>query len=101
MPTFPREARNCQSSIVNRQSEKPAVAIAFSLSVGIAFSVICHHYSFAGLVIGNMLLILAAFLALQHNRLRLSLMAVLAAISVGGFLLGVISRDGFSNSDLR
>jgi competence protein ComEC len=90
-----------QSSIVNRHSQTPAVAAAFVFSVGIAFSLICREYSFAGLVAGNLFLIIAAFLALRQDRLYLSLTIGLAAIAICGFLMGLAARDGYSGSDLR
>ncbi len=89
------------SSLVIRNSDRPTAAVVFFFSLGIAFSLICRQYSFAGLCAGDSALILAALLAFRCNRTLLSLAAGLAAISMGGLLMALAHRDGFSSSDLR
>lgn len=101
MQRFSTAVENRQPSIVNRQSKLPAVSIAFSFSLGIAASQICREYSFAGLIAGDLALILAAFLALRSKRLSLSLTAGLAAILIAGLLMALAERDGFSGSHIR
>ena len=101
MRGFTENTSNRQSSIVNRQSERPTVAVVFFFSLGIAASLICRQYSFAGLFTGDLALILAALLAFRRDRVLLSLTIGLAAISMGGLLMALAHRDGFSGSDLR
>jgi competence protein ComEC len=92
---------NRQSSIINRQSDRPTAAIVFFFSIGIASSLVCRQYSFAGLFAGDAVLILAAWLAFLRDRVFLSLAIGLAAISMGGLLMALAQRDGFSNLDIR
>ncbi len=89
------------ANVFYRQSNRPAAAVTLSFSLGILFSLVCNEYSFGGLVAANISLICASFLALRRNRLSLSLVLGLAAISMGGLLMALAHRDGFSNSDLR
>ena len=101
MSEFRDAAENRQSSIVNRQSKQPLVSVTASFSIGIALSLVCREYSFAGLITADMALILAAFLALRRERLALSLGTGLAAILIAGLLMTLAERDGFSESDIR
>ena len=96
MHQFEKAVSIRHSSFVIRNSDRPTAAIVFFFSLGIAFSLICHQYSFAGLFAGDTALILAALLAFRRNRTLLSLAAGLAAISMGGLLMALAHRDGFS-----
>jgi competence protein ComEC len=87
--------------VLNRVSNKPAVAIAAFFSTGVACSLLCHNYSFAGLVVGCFSLIGASFLALRRNRLALALILGLSAVAIGGLLMALAHRDGFPSTDLR
>ena len=82
-------------------SDRPAVALALSFSTGIALSLVCREYSFAGLATAGILLILAASLALRRNRLELSLALGLAAILVSGLVMALAHRDGIHPLDVR
>jgi competence protein ComEC len=88
-------------SLVDRQSDRPAASVTCSFSIGIAVSLICQNYSFAGLAVAEICIIAAAFLALQRDRGLLSLKLGLWAISVSGLLMALACRDGISASDLR
>jgi competence protein ComEC len=88
-------------AIVHRVSDKPAVAIAVFFSAGVACSLLCRDYSFAGLVVGCFSLIGASFLALRINRLALALILGLLAVAIGGLLMALAHRDGFPVTDLR
>jgi competence protein ComEC len=90
-----------QSQIANHLSGRPAAALALAFSAGIAFSLVCRAYCFSGLAVATISLLGAACLALRKNRLTLSLAVGLAAIALGGFLMALAHRDGFSASDLR
>jgi competence protein ComEC len=90
-----------KSSLVNRQSSRPAAAIAFFFAAGIAASSICCAYSFCTFAAAGILLACASFLALRRNRIALSLVAGLAAITLSGLLMALAQRDGFSDKDLR
>jgi competence protein ComEC len=96
-----KKVLNRKSSIVNRQSSRPAAAIAFSFAAGIAAFPLCRVYSFCTLAAACILLAYASFLALRRNRIALSLVAGLAAIAISGLLMALAQRDGFSDSDLR
>jgi competence protein ComEC len=89
------------SDLVHRVSDKPAVAIAVFFSAGVACSLLCRSYSFAGLVVGCGSLIGASFLALRRNRLASALILGLSAIAIGGLLMAFAHRDAFPDSDLR
>ncbi len=93
--------RNLRQKTFDRLSNRPAAALVLFFALGIACSQACSDYSFPGLIFGNLLLILTAFLALKRNRLLLSLSLCFAAILIGGFLLALAQRDSFSDSDLR
>jgi competence protein ComEC len=93
--------RNRQSSIVNRQSSRPAAAVALTFSVGIALSTTCHAYAFGGLAAGAALLTAASFLALRRNRIPLALALGLAVIALSGLLLALAHRDSYADNDLR
>src|SRR5512143_3462355 len=82
-------------------SDRPAVALALCFSIGIALSLVCREYSFAGLAAAGILLIQAASLALHRDRLELSLALGLAAIVIGGLLIALAHRDGIHPSDVR
>ena len=82
-------------------SGKPAAALAFFFSTGVAGSLICRDYSFGGLAAGCLLLTGASFLSLRRNRLNLSLMLGFSAVALCGLLLAFAERDGFPDSDLR
>ncbi len=92
---------NRKSSIVNRQSSRPAAAVAFFFAAGIAASPFCRVYSFCTLAAAGTLLACASFLALRRNRVALSLVAGLVAIGISGFLMALAHRDGFSDYDVR
>jgi competence protein ComEC len=95
------KSSNRQPSIVNRQSERPFAAIACSFSLGIASSLLCQHYFFAGFAIADICLIYSGFLSLLKNRLKLSFTLGIIAISMGGLLMALANRDAFPESDLR
>ena len=84
-----------KSSIVNRQSSRPAAAIAFFFAAGIAASPLCRAYSFCTLAAAGILLACASFLALRRDRIALSLVAGLAAIAISGLLMALAQRDGY------
>ena len=88
-------------TLLRRVSEKPAAALAFFFSIGIALSLLCREYSFGGLASGCGLVTGSAFLSLRRNRPHLSLMLALWAIALCGLLLALAERDGFPTSDLR
>jgi competence protein ComEC len=92
---------NRQHPILNRHSSTPAAAIAISFSTGIAFSLICPEYLFGALAAANLSLIGTSLAALYKDRLGLSLMLCLSAIMLGGMLMALAHRDGFSGSDIR
>lgn len=96
-----KEAFNRPPSIANRQSGRPAVALALSFAAGIASSLILREYSFGGLVVADVLLICAGLLALLRDRLSLSLALGLAAIMLCGSLTALAHRDRYADSDLR
>ncbi len=101
MPGFSTKNSNRQSSFVIRHSNRPLAAVAFSFSLGIAFSLICHEYSFSCFAAADICLIFASYWALRRDQLVVSLMVGLAAVSLGGLLMALAHRDGFSSSDLR
>jgi competence protein ComEC len=89
------------STVLCRVSNKPAAVIAVFFSIGIAFSLLCHDYSFGGLAVAGLLLICAAFQSLRRKRLALSLALGLSTIVLCGLLIALAHRDGFSDSDVR
>jgi competence protein ComEC len=101
MREFLKKVFNRQSSIVNRQSSRPFAAITIAFSAGIALSLICRDYWFNSFVIANAAMICACVLALRKNRIFLSLVTGLAAISISGLLISLAHRDALSSSDLR
>jgi competence protein ComEC len=92
---------NRKSSILNRQSARPAAAIALFFAAGITASPLCRTYSFGTLTAAGVLLTCASFLALRRDRIALSLVAGLAAIAISGLLMALAQRDGYSDKNLR
>jgi competence protein ComEC len=92
---------NRQSSVVNRLSNRPALAVALSFALGIGSSTFVIEYCFSGIAAACSLLIVASFLALHRRRMVLSLALGCCAIANAGLLMGWAARDGFSDSDLR
>jgi competence protein ComEC len=101
MREFLKKAFTRQSSIVNRQSNRPFAAITVAFSTGIALSLICREYWFSSFIVADAALICACVLALRKNRIPLSLITGLAAISISGLLISLAHRDALSSSDLR
>jgi competence protein ComEC len=92
---------NRPSSLLDRQSDRPAASVTCAFSLGITLSLICHNYSFIGLVAADICTIYAAFLAIRVDRRVLPLPLGLAAISISGLLMALACRDGISAADLR
>jgi competence protein ComEC len=92
---------NRQSSIIDRHSHRLVAAVTFFFVVGVACSQIRFEYSFSGLAMAGTFLICASLLALRRDRLVLSLVLGLAAISISGLLMAFAHRDGLSDSDVR
>ena len=90
-----------KASIAYRQSDRPAAAAVLAFSMGIGSSLPIGEYSFASLALAGASLAGASFLALRKNRLTLALALGLAAICLGGMLMAIAQRDGFSDADLR
>lgn len=101
MRGFVQAAPTCRPSPIHCLSDTPAVAVAVSYSLGIALSLPCRDYSFAGLAASAFFLVAASFLAFRRNRLILSLALGLAAIAIGGLLMALAQRDGIHASDVR
>jgi competence protein ComEC len=101
MREFLQNVFNRQSSIINRQSNRPAAAVALAFSAGIASSLFCRNYLFSGLIVAAASLICASILALRRDRIAMAMIAGLAAISISGLLTALAHRDGYSDSDLR
>jgi competence protein ComEC len=89
------------SDAVRRVSDKPAVAMAVCFSLGIACSLPCPYYSFAGLAVACLSLIGGSLLALRRNRPAMALTLSLSAIAISGLLIALAHRDSFPDNDLR
>ncbi len=101
MGTLTDKARDRHASFLNRHSDRPLTMIACSFALGIALSLLSRNYCFPGIVASDVCLIGAAALSLRRNRLPLCFGLGLAAISVGGFLLAIVCRDAFPETDIR
>jgi competence protein ComEC len=84
-----------------RWGETPFAVLAPTLLLGIAAAWGLQSYSFAGLAAGTLLLILAAWMALNHDRTRTSLALGLAGIFCVGVLLSLAQRDAIAETDLQ
>jgi competence protein ComEC len=92
---------NRQSSLINRHSHTPLLAVTVSFLIGIIASLFCRNYCFAAIAFSDSILIYASFAALRRERIVLSLLLGLSAVSAGGLLTALAQRDGFPDSDLR
>ena len=84
-----------------RWGEVPFAALTASLAVGISASTLLLQYWFAALALAMAILTGAAGLALARNRPGLCLGLALCALALGGLLLGLAERDGYSRDDVR
>ncbi len=98
---FKIDRKKIPAGIIAHQSNKPAAAIALSLSIGIWLANACEQYLFCSFVLADIALIGASFLALRRNRHVLAFMLGNAAIVLAGLLIAVAHRDGIPDHHIR
>jgi competence protein ComEC len=84
-----------------RWGEVPFAALTACLAAGIAASTLLMQYWFAALALAVGILTGAAGLALAYSRSGLCLGLGLCSLALGGLLLGLAERDGYSRDDVR
>jgi hypothetical protein len=84
-----------------RWGEIPFAALTACLATGIAASTLLMQYWFAALALAAGILTGAAGMALACGRSGLCLGLGLCALALGGLLLGLAERDGYSQEDVR
>jgi competence protein ComEC len=81
--------------------ETPLAAVTLCVTLGIVSAGLVVRYSFAALAGATLLLLMAAYLCLQRDRLCGSLVLGLCSLCFCGLLLALARRDGYVRSDLR
>jgi len=85
----------------SRWEETPFAALTACLAAGVLLSILSEECRFIALLASGLAFIAAAACALIRDRLRMSLCCALAALVLGGLMMGVAEREGYRADDVR